>query len=122
MRRGRRNTAAWPRAPAEVGTFREASDQKASVGLLPQDRCGGKTRLPSGKQKSPSVQCGKMKERMRRLLCTGCKNPEMIFNSLLRFSPNAKRKSEWRFGAAEAKPGKVGEGGARPQGNEDLWP
>lgn len=77
---------------------------------------------PPANRSLRACNVGKMKERMRRLLCTGCKNPEMIFNSLLRFSPNAKRKSEWRFGAAEAKPGKVGEGGARPQGNEDLWP
>lgn len=55
MRRGQRNTSAWPRAPAEAGTFREAPGQRASVGLLPQDPCGGKMRLPSGKQKSPRV-------------------------------------------------------------------
>lgn len=55
MRRGQRNTSAWPRAPAEAGTSREAPGQRASVGLLPQDPCGGKMRLPSGKQKSPRV-------------------------------------------------------------------
>lgn len=117
VRWGGRNTSVWPRAPAEAGTFREAPGQRASVGAQLRDQALGVDEATEVPQRAMWGNEGEGKE----IAVYRRQNPRADFQlvpPLLSLTPKG-RANTCKFGAKE---GKVGEGGARPQGNEDLWP